>query len=63
MDLYLCPPKVDLRGLSVTQVVISLQKQYNECYCSGDGCCAVAVRTYVLVLYIEFLRTYDGLRD
>jgi hypothetical protein len=33
MDLYLCPPKVDLRGLSVTQGVIPLQMQYNGSYC------------------------------
>jgi hypothetical protein len=33
MHFYLCPPKVDLRGFSVTQGVIPLQKQYNESYC------------------------------
>jgi hypothetical protein len=33
MDLYLCPPKVDLRGFSVTKGVIPLQMQYNGSYC------------------------------
>jgi hypothetical protein len=36
MDLYLCPPKVDLRGLSVTKGVITLQMQYKGLYCFKD---------------------------